>query len=180
MENNHRETLETILENALHAYSQAEPLAGLEERILNRTLAVRVERRRACFRPLASAGLALLLCFCLFVLVRSRQLSGPKTSVLAVKQKPAMPNRPVPGLLVNSAPQLVAASRHRRSRRLVAKPEQLPIREPLTTEELALVRLVDRNPKEAAEAFTSFRGSDSPIGIQTLQITPLSADAESN
>ncbi|MGA8027577.1 MAG: hypothetical protein WB992_10545 [Bryobacteraceae bacterium] len=173
MEYNKGDALEIILDHALHAYSQAEPLAGLEERILNRTRAAKVERDAGYARPFATASLALLLCLSAFVLLRPGHTPGPKISPVAANRKPTVPR-------LHLAVQPHLAARSRRRPRVLPKQEQFPTPEPLSAEERILARFVDRDPNEAAKSFASLRNVDAPIAIPPLQITPLQADGVSN
>lgn len=181
MESNTRDALETMLDDALRSYSQAEPLAGLEERILNRTRPLRVNRGAGYLRKLAFTGLAAALCVPVFFLMRFRQLPTPKISVVAVNGNHSVASLPSLKLPVSSATGLISKRQRRPVRQLLAKQEQFPMAEPPTAEERALVRFVDRDPKEALEDFASLqRNSDAPIVIQPLQITPLQADGPGN
>jgi hypothetical protein len=56
-----------------------------------------------------------------------------------------------------------------------------PMPQPPSTEEQALLRFVERDPKEAAQAFASLqRQVDAPLEIAPLEIKPLATDHVDN
>ncbi len=176
MENNQRDVLETILDSALHSYSQAEPLAGLEERILNRAGTANVKGSRPYLRSLVVASLLGVLCLGVFTLMRPKQIP-----LVTAAHKPPVPSLSALELPVRSPLQQVPTFRPRRPRQALAKQEQFPTPEPPTAEERNLMRFIERDPKQAAEAFASLqRKSDTPLAIEPLQVRPLQVDDLSN
>jgi hypothetical protein len=162
--------LDRIIDSALATYSGADPLTGLEERVLYRVQAAEAGRRRvlgwaAVIAVAASVVMAVII-------VRVPRHSEPKTYVVGI---PAV-TRPVP---VAEKPRAAmnhrAKSRTLRSRALPQQ-EQFPAALPITAEERALVALAE-HPKEAEDAFAELRKqSDAPIEIRAIQIPPLRLD----
>ena len=157
--------LDRRIDSALVGYSDAEPLAGLEERVLRR---VRLAtRRRMLGWAVAFAVVASLVVT--VIVVRVPDHVGPtyRVGVPAVM-------RPAP--VVEKARVVTmrrARTRARRARPL-PKLEQFPTPTPLTAEERALIAFVGRYPKEAQQAFEDLRKrSEEPIEIQPIQIPPL-------
>jgi hypothetical protein len=168
MENNGE--LDRMIDGALAAYSAAEPLAGLEERVLYRVQAAEAGRRRGLAWALVIAVAASVVIAA--IVVRAPRHSEPKTYIVGV---PAVtlpaPAAEKPRVAMNR----LAKSRTLRSRALL-KQEQFPAALPITAEERALVALAE-HPKEAEDAFAELRKqSNGPIEIQAIQIPPLQND----
>jgi len=161
------EELDRRIDSALVGYSDAEQLAGLEERVLRR---VRVAMRRRMLGWAAAIVVAASVVVTVIV-VRVPHHVGPtyRVGVPAVM-------RPAP---VVEKPRVVtvrrAKSRAVRARRL-PKLEQFPARAPLTAEERALLALVAHHPAEAQQVFAELQKSKEPIEIQPIQIPPLQSD----
>jgi hypothetical protein len=161
--------LDRRIDDALAGYAGAEPLAGIEERVLRR---VRVATRRRAFGWAAAIAVAAALVVTVIV-VRAPHHSDPPTYRVGV---PAV-MRPAP---VVERAQVVtvrrARTRARRARRL-PKLEQFPAPTPLTAEERALVAFVEHHPAEAQQVFAALqKRSNEPIDIQPIQIPPLRSD----
>jgi len=159
--------LDRRIGSALVGYSDAEPLAGLEERVLRR---VRVAtRRRMLGWAVAFAAAAALVVT--VIVVRVPHHVGPTYRVGV----PAV-TRPAP--VVEKARVVTvrrAKTRAVRARRL-PKLEQFPAPTPLTAEERALLALVAHHPAEAQQVFAELQKSNEPIEIQPIQIPPLQSD----
>ena len=177
MNSNGRDRLDRMLDDALAGYSSAEPLAGLEDRVLRRVRASEATRRRAlqwAFALVAAAALVLLA-----IVMRTPHSAAPKTANEARVQIPA-PVQPA----VAEKPRV--ASKHRRSRiaalrarssEPLPKQEQFPAPTPLTAEEQALRSFVERHPAEAQQVFAQLqKRSNAPIQIEPIQIAPLQID----
>jgi len=161
--------LDRRIDNALAGYSGAEPLAGLEERVLRR---VRVASRRRVLGWAAAIAVAASVVVTVSV-VRAPHHSDPPTYRVGI---PAVV-RPVP--VVDKARVVTvrrARTRARRARPL-PKLEQFPTPVPLTAEERALVAFVEHHPAEAQQVFAALqKRSNEPIEIQPIQIPPLRSD----
>jgi hypothetical protein len=159
--------LDRGIDDALAEYSGAEPLAGLEERVLHR---VRVAARRRLFGWAAAIAVAAALVVTVSV-VRVPHHADPPTYRVGV---PAV-MRPAP-----EKSRVVTARRAKpralRARRL-PKLEQFPAPTPPTAEERALIAFVEHHPAEAEQVFAALqKRSDEPIEIQPIQIPPLRSD----
>jgi hypothetical protein len=163
--------LDRRIDNALAGYAGAEPLAGIEERVVRR---VRVASRRRAFGWAAAIAVAAGLVAAVIV-VRAPQHAMPKSNVIA-RVETVSPPRPVP---VAEKPRVVPV--HRVKSRVLRpgplpKQEQFPAPTPLTAEERALLALVEHHPAEAQHVFAELQKSGEPIEIQPIQIPPLQSD----
>ncbi len=167
MKSEPRDELDRILDGALSAYSTAEPLDGLEQRVLNRIGGVKAPRRRFGFWGFALAASAVLLIG--IAVLETRSHPAPNVAGSAAPAKHATETRV-------AAPVRPAVRRTRHVTRKRGRPEQMvfPTPTPLTTEERALVAFVEQHPKEALVAFTDAPKRDiEPISIEPIQIPPL-------
>jgi hypothetical protein len=162
MENNHGSEFDRIIDGALSSYSIAEPLAGLEQRVLNRIRLAESRRKRFRFWQFAVAVAAALL---VMIAVTFRTDRRPVPNVVAVVRLPKPPVEAKPSL----APRKIA----RRAPRVRSLPKegQFPTLSPLTAEERALLAWVKFPAAEAPKAF-----ADGPIEIQPIEIKPLQSD----
>lgn len=167
---NARDKLDRLIDGALASYSGAEPLAGLEARVMNRVCVVGARRRWLAW----GVGLAVAAS----VVVGVVSWSGPKT------MRKKTPVAVVASIGPQVAPRqtVVAAVAHRADVRVkravrpraLPKLEQFPTPTPLTAEERALVAFIRRDPKEAERLFADWRKrTELPIEIQPVQIAPL-------
>jgi hypothetical protein len=161
--------LDRRIDNALAGYAGAEPLAGIEERVVRR---VRVASRRRAFGWAAAIAVAAGLVAAVIV-VRAPQHAMPKSHDVARVVVQA-PDWPVPAA---EKPRIITKRRVKlrvARREPLPKLEQFPTPVPLTAEERALIAFVTRYPKEAQQAFEDLRKrSEEPIEIQPIQIPPL-------
>ncbi|HWE51501.1 MAG TPA: hypothetical protein VG273_17035 [Bryobacteraceae bacterium] len=158
MTNDHGDELDSILDAALSEYSNAEPRAGLESRILRRVQSAPPERQ---WWPIA--GLALIAAVAaLIVFVRLPARDVPAALALT---PPAVP--PVAEVVF---PKKTPASRPAVHRAQEAHEFPMPV--PLTPEERALLRFVEQQPEGAREALVQSAQID-PITIAPLEIEGL-------
>ena len=178
MENNGRDTLDSMLDDALACYSGAEPLAGLEERVLHRVRASELTRRRP-FRWVCAFALAAALVL-VAIVMKTPRYATPKPGEIARTEIP-----PLAGPAANvEQPRIASQQRHSRvAARRAPSPSSLPKQEhfpapaPLTSEERALRSFVERDPAEAQQVFAQLRKrTNDPIEIQPIQIAPLQID----
>ena len=166
---NVRDKLDRLIDGALASYSDAEPLAGLEARVVNR-VRLAGARRRIFARGVGLAVAASVVV--LWIVVRTEQrrvVPRPREVARVTSVAP-----PVPA--IQRAVRIPAWVRAKRPKAL-PKLEKFPAPEPMTAEERAFVALVKRDPTEAQEIFADLRKrADAPIEIQPIQIPPLQSD----
>jgi hypothetical protein len=165
-----RAELDRILEEGLSSYPDAEPLAGIEDRILVRIRATQTPRRsRVMFRLALAActvGLALFL-----LPTRQPLPSHADRSAPAVSPTPIRPYRSAQVSKRIPARRLRAAAL--RKRRVFPTPS------PVTSQEHLLLLLAAKDPDEADQAFASLRRTQNePLEIAPLVIQPLAAGGQ--
>ena len=157
MGNEHQVDIDRVLDEALAGYSKAEPLAGLEQRVLQRVQAEGRRRGIAWWHWATAATMAAAAVLVATPWVRT----APETLQVAV-----IPPHP---------PQIAAA-------RVVANPahgtalpkrREFPTRAPLTPGERALLAFVANAPDEARYLHSRL---DEPIQVAELKIAPLQTD----
>jgi hypothetical protein len=189
--------LERLLQAGLKNYGDAEPLSGLEERVLRRMQERRAGRGWVWFR-----WATVTVCACLLLAVvfgnradwpvRDRLTHGVQSTAADAARgrtpradvnqtAPEKSRRIEPG-----GPELHAI--HERSGKSLAvkqiepRPERLPKLEmfptpqPLSAEESALVEFVNQHPKEVQQLVDAERRSSEPIQIAAIHIEPLTMD----
>lgn len=205
MRNDPRDELDKLIDGVLPGYSSAEPLDGLEERVLRRVHAAGAARRSPWLRRLGFAIPALAALFVAGIVLWTSWKPVPHTASTARSQAaktmaafkppssaPALRN--VPALAADAVrpkPQSMTGQGHLVPRAL-PKLEYFPTPEPMTKEERALVAWVAQNPAEARDVFADLRKrteepvtiqpiamrklSEEPVTIQPIQIQPLQSD----
>lgn len=169
METNHGDELDLAIDRALSAYSEAEPLAGLEGRVLHRVRVANVRRRRTMWVGLAAAAVAAGLL--VTVLVQPR----PMPVVTEVARVAPAPSVPKPGAQTHTARPRVS-KRHVAHVRRLPKQETFPAAAPLTQDERALLAFAARHAAEVTSAFREIDRSGEPLDIAPIEIPPLSTD----
>jgi hypothetical protein len=151
--------LDRIIDSALAEYSNVEPRAELEQRVLAHL------RQRKARRAWAFAGaLAVAAMIVLTLAVQPHPSEAPPVE------------RPQPPVAVaKQMPAPVAAARpHARRQPSVPKRRQFPTFSPLTEQERVLLRAVRLNPEEARNAFASMQErNNAPVEIGAIEIEPL-------
>jgi hypothetical protein len=174
MGNKAHDAVDALLDRALSSYADAEPLNGLEQRILNRASRARPGMRLR-YGSLLAIGATLALSCC-FILTFHQTKSEPKKPPLPI----ARVESPIPARITLPPPRQTRV-RHRRLVQRLPKREVFPTPQPPSAEERALLRFVGRDPKEAAEAFASLqRQMDAPLEIAPIEIKPLQTDEINN
>ena len=164
-----KDELDRAIENALSAYSGAEPVTGLEQRVMSRVRIAEGERRRMLVWAFALvAAVALVVAV---IVVRAPRQSDPKSYGVAAVKRPAPPAEEP-----RVRPEHRTRPRALRPRHL-PKQQQFPAPTPLTAEERALLAFVGHHPAEAQKVFADLRKrADEPIEIPAIQIPPLQID----
>ncbi len=189
---NHDEHLDNILDEALSEYREAEPLAGLEDRVLHRLQLQPHERPVAWWKWAAIAACAVVLAFAVWLTSRphaptaqpgteARNLAVPaetKPTAQTPRSAPPLPrelpkesgrntgNRVLPSTTSQSP---IAAVNNRGS-------DSAPSPAPLTGEERQLLALAQTHP----DALRAISQEDRPIAIAPLNIQPLPSEANPN
>ena len=165
---NTRDELDRLIDGALASYADAEPLAGLEDRVVNRVRVVGARRR------IFGWGMGLAVAAAVVVVgigIRTEQRTVPKPAAVARGTNVAPPVA-----AIQRAMRIPARVRARRPKPL-PKLKQFPAPAPMTAEERAFVAFVQRDPNEAQRTFAVLRKrADEPIEIQPIQIAPLQSD----
>ena len=171
-----------LLEQALSEYRDAEPLAGMEARLLRRLQTRHENRTNRWLRwSLAAAGVVAVI-VAIWITTRQRvpQTAGPEARVVArpIEPQPHQPEahmepplQPAVGAQDPAvAPHHAAAIEVTRAPVKQAVPDVFPVPIPLTPEERAFVAALERHP----DAVSSTADVDSPAAIAQIEIKPLS------
>jgi hypothetical protein len=189
---NDNEQHDNLLDEALSAYREAEPLAGIEDRVLQRLRLHADERRTAWWKWAAVAACVAMLAFVAWLGLRGHGSQGPvarqQTQASNVDVPPeARTAAETPGTTTNKP----ARQPQNRIQAQVARgagtpmqtarlddsgrePPHLP--QPLTGEERQLLALAQAHP----DALRSISQEDQPIAIAPLTIQPLPSEANQN
>ncbi len=181
MKSNERDKLDELIDGALSGYSDAEPLAGLEERILNRMRAPSAAPYKAWSRGWVFAIAALSSLLFAVVALWTLRIPAPKTTHVA-----SAPTTPAPPAIrshsetarIEPEPREPKARNRSVSKRVRPPKEQyIPAPLPITGEERALLAFVQRGPVKAQEALADLRNrGNEPVEIQAIQIQPLQSN----
>lgn len=153
--------LDGALDSALAQYSSVEPLAGLEQRVLDRVRAEGTARRIGFWRWVLAAGVA-------GTIAAGVWLERPVPHVV-VAGKTGRPVIPASRQAGTPARLKSLKKRYGQARRAV----------PLSREERALVALVAIAPDQTREALLDLqRRSVEPIQMEEIKIEPLRSDDE--
>ncbi len=181
MERNHRDELDQIIDHGLAGYSSCEPLAGLEDRVLNRIRLADAGRRQSRWGRwvLVVPALAALA----IVAVVSRSARTPIAKPIQTARVDIPPRSIAPALL----PTPVAVRRRtvKRTRgsklstaapRVLPKRDQFPTPTPLTPEERALIALAQLRPEDVEAVAELQKKNSNEIKIPPIEISPLLID----
>jgi len=189
---NHDEHLDHLLDEALNEYRDAEPLAGMEDRVLRRLGVQPAVRRNMWWKWALVATCALVLVFAAWLGFRGHAPQRPvagqatETSIANIppEAKPAAEtphaattrHSPLPHK--NTQIQIArSAAPHTQVARLddsARGSRHLPV--PLTGEERQLLALAQAHP----DALRAISQEDRPITITPLTIQPLPSEANPN
>jgi hypothetical protein len=185
---------EQMLDDALAEYRKAEPLAGLEDRVLQRLKSQAERRRRLWWQWSAIAAATAVLAIAAWIGLSGRARHEAIPSPVVRKQDlPAEPSPRTPDALATnthaSNPVQVAKNVRPEGARVpapgqLASAEGAPMREqfpsqvPLKAEERVLLALAQTHPEVLRE--WSRDGSDQEISIAPINIKPLVDETGSN
>lgn len=181
---NHNE-FDTLLDEALCEYRDAEPLAGLESRVLARISTQREQQRKLWLRWSFVAACAAALTLAIWIGMKtptSRSQIGEKAiavrPVETEQSEPPAPRAGVTGVTRAKGPEHRETPLHPRNgavstsaanRPTSSKPEQFPAPAPLTEQEDAFLAALNRHP----DASRALPDSDLPVAIAEIEIRPL-------
>ena len=177
---NHENEFDTLLDQALAEYNQAEPIAGMENRVVERIRRQAQPRRHRGYWTAAAAALPVLL-VAIWIghsLVARRGLQAPiARQQLAV---PAVPIQKVPQIAGHKtaiSPPLAKLSQPRRknlpaeSAAVPRERREFPEPVPLDPEERALLALANSRPDELRRLARP--NKEQEIAITPIAIAPL-------
>jgi hypothetical protein len=188
---NDNEQLDNLLDEALGEYREAEPLAGIEDRVLQRLRMEPRERRMPWWKWGAVAACAALVLMAVWIGLRNRHDSfSPVQSTQAQKQESKSPvatteagsQQPVIAARVATTPPMRISSTRCHPAPIACvetasaselRTPQFPTPAPLTPEEHALLALLKSNP----EALPNRRENPGDMTISPLEIMPLAGSA---
>jgi hypothetical protein len=189
---NDNEQHDNLLDEALSAYREAEPLAGIEDRVLQRLRLHADERRTAWWKWAAVAACVAMLAFVAWLGLRGHghQLPVAQQQTQASNIDATLQARPAaetPGTTTNKRarpPQNRIPVQVARSAGIPTQVARLDNNErespylpqPLTGEERQLLALAQAHP----DALRSISQEDQPIAIAPLTIQPLPSEANQN
>ena len=150
--------VEQALAEGLRHYASAEPLAGLEQRVLER---IRAEQTRRRFARLGWWPGALAAALASAGLIAGLWMRGAPQ---ALTIRWASPQPPRITAIAQVHPRSARHAGRLRLRR------QFPTPTPLTAEERALLAFVAQSPAEARDFVER---TDEPIRVETIRIPPL-------
>jgi hypothetical protein len=162
MDRESHDELDRMIDRGLAGYAACEPLAGLEERVLNRVRLANARRRRPGWRRWA-VTLPVLAALIVWAVVS-------KSSRVPVAKLQPLPATHIQAPAPERAPLVTrAASRRHVARRARALPKrnQFPTPTPLTAAERSLIAVAELPPLEK---------SPEEIQIAPIEIPPLQID----
>ena len=142
--------LDRVLDAALHDYSNVEPRAGLEQRVLRR---MQVPARRSWWLAMVLAAAILM------VVIGTRHTEVATLSL----HSPPQPSAPMVAIAKTAATEKPRGLPHL---------DRFPQPEPLNPEELALVRFIQARPDQAREALVMSEQIE-PLDIEPIKIAEL-------
>jgi hypothetical protein len=172
MPDEHKNELDTLLDQALASYVDQEPDPALRTRILARAAEAEPSPKRLwLLAPAATSAAAILLALLLHPSARSpRPQPAAKPAIASVSQSPA----PVP----TAQRQMIrprAAPTTRRTRRserpAIARSRFFPTPSPVTAEETILLRFAQQHPEQAREVLSP--PPSGPLQIDPVIIAPI-------
>jgi|HubBroStandDraft_4_1064222.scaffolds.fasta_scaffold00031_55 hypothetical protein len=165
---NNDEQLDNILDEALSAYREAEPLVGIEDRVLQRITAQSETKRRLLWRSIAAVACAAIIILVVSIALRhsgevpvQHATQRPQIPVTVAKSddqpsvatqfaraaEPSSPKRSKPRSATAIAAPSAVASATERKPHAVPAPDQFPTPMPLNAEERALLALARTQPE---------------------------------
>ncbi len=175
---NHDEHLDNLLDEALSEYRDAEPLAGLEDRVLHRIAKANEEQKATWLRWAIAAACAVVVALAAWIGIARRPIETHAPDSVATakpaEQAPAQAPAPVvraPVVTARRASKVVLpATPTVRATEARAKPSVFPLPTPLTAQERAFVTALN----QSSSAVPAASEEDKAITIAEIEIKPLS------
>lgn len=183
MKDNNRDRLDELIDKALAGYTDAEPLAGLEERVLRRIASVPTPSRLRWFysRRWALALASILVFLGIATRVR-RTSSAPVAETQTSQQRRSEAVAPSQTAKTGQAARSLAPEPPKtRTRQNVSgslglpKKDRFPMDSPLTSEERALMTWSTRAPEQMRQVLASLQAqrNEQPVTVEPIRIEPL-------
>jgi hypothetical protein len=174
MPDEHKNELDTLLDQALASYVDQEPDPALRTRILSRAAEAEPSPKRLwLFAPAATCAAAILIALLLHPPARSpRPQPAAKPAIASVSQSPA-PVAATPRQMVPPRAVLTARRTRRSERPAIARSKFFPTPSPLTAEEKILLQFATEHPEQARQVLTSTAQDRAPLDTKPLSIAPV-------
>ena len=160
MRNSERDELDSIVDGALTRYAAAEPLAGIEQRVLHRVRSANARRQGSKILGWVVACPILLAPF-LIVLARWIPVVRPPAEMISASLPHVGPPSNAFTILRKSVPG---------SRRGVRPSSVHPA---ISGEERTLLALAQSPDAESAQFFAEIQRGDEPLAVPEIEIAPL-------
>jgi hypothetical protein len=174
MPDEHKNELDTLLDQALASYVDQEPDPALRTRILARAAEAEPGPKRLwLFAPAATCAAAILIALLLHPPARSpRPQPAAKPAIASVSQSPA-PVAATPQQIVPPRAVLTSRRTRRSEHATPARTSSFPSPSPLTADESILLNFAARHPEQAREILTSAAADRAPPDTKPLSIEPI-------
>ena len=181
---NHDEHLDNLLDEALSEYRDAQPLTGMEDRVLRRLAEMNHKRKAPWLRWAIAGTCATLVAFAIWLGVARRPVEThtPNTLATVKPAQPAPAQTPAP---LASAPIVTArratkappaATSSAPATEAQAKPAVFPSPTPLTAAEREFIAALQQDSK----AIPATSGDSGPIAISEINIKPLAISGQTS
>jgi hypothetical protein len=174
MPDEHKNELDTLLDQALASYVDQEPDPALRTRILARAAEAEPSPKRLwLLAPAAICAAAFLIVLLLHPAMRSpRPVPAAEPAIASVSQSPAAV--PATPRQMIRPPAVLTARRTRRSEHAApARTSSFPSPSPLTAEESILLNFAASHPEQARQVLTSAAVNRAPPDTKPLSIEPI-------
>ena len=161
MRNSERDELDSIVNGALSQYADAEPLAGIEQRVLNRVRSANTRHQTSKILGWVAAC-PIVLAVVFIVIARWIPAVTPPAKIISASLPHVGP--PAHALAIARRPAPEA------QRRLRPK----PLHPFISPEERMLLALVRSHPAESQQLFAEIsRRGEEPVEVHEIEIAPL-------
>ncbi|MCC6587887.1 MAG: hypothetical protein IT168_14430 [Bryobacterales bacterium] len=186
MKETNSDRLDELIDSALAEYTDAEPLTGLEQRILRRVEAARPRPHSPFYLSprwiVALASVLILIGVAIrwrptragAPVVEKTQASVPRQPESVAPQQTAKATEPAR----SPAPSAVNVRPKVSGKSVLPKKDRFPADSPLTREERALLKWSTRAPEQMRQVLASIEEerAGQPVSIEPIRIEPLPSD----